>query len=33
MLRAIKWAAAINTVCMEKQSMDRATAFERFFLA
>jgi hypothetical protein len=31
--RPIKWATATNAVCMEKQSMDRAAAFERFFLA
>jgi hypothetical protein len=31
--RSIKWATATNAVCMEKQSMDRAAAFERFFLA
>ncbi|HEX7909793.1 MAG TPA: hypothetical protein VF534_17130 [Paraburkholderia sp.] len=32
-MRSIKWATAANTVCMEKQSMDRGAAFERFFLA
>jgi hypothetical protein len=32
-MRAIKRATAANAVCMEKQSMDRAAAFERFFLA
>ncbi|MFM0078865.1 hypothetical protein [Paraburkholderia sediminicola] len=32
-MRSIKWATAANTVCMEKQSMDRGPAFERFFLA
>jgi hypothetical protein len=32
-MRSIKRATATNTVCMEKQSMDRAAAFERFFLA
>jgi hypothetical protein len=32
-MRSIKWATAANAVCMEKQSMDRGPAFERFFLA
>jgi hypothetical protein len=32
-MRSIKQATAASTVCMEKQSMDRAAAFERFFLA
>jgi hypothetical protein len=31
--RSIKWATAPNAVCMKKQSMDRGTPFERFFLA
>jgi hypothetical protein len=31
--RSIKRATATNAVCMKKQSMDRAAAFERFFLA
>jgi hypothetical protein len=30
-MRSIKWATAANAVCMEKQSMDRGAAFERFF--
>jgi hypothetical protein len=33
MMRSIKQATAANAVCMEKQSMDRGAAFERFFLA
>ena len=33
MTRSIKWATATIAVCMEKQSMDRAAPFERFFLA
>jgi hypothetical protein len=32
-MRSIKQATAANAVCMEKQSMDRGAAFERFFLA
>jgi hypothetical protein len=31
--RSIKRTTATNAVCMKKQSMDRAAAFERFFLA
>jgi hypothetical protein len=30
-MRSIKQATAANAVCMEKQSMDRNPAFERFF--
>jgi hypothetical protein len=33
MTRSIKRATAIHAVCMKKESMDRAAAFERFFLA